>query len=735
MKPAAYVLAALFLLPVTFAFGQYPWPTEPFHESHEITGMFMEYRSTAPAPHFHDGTDIPKPDFSPVYSVVDGRVTGIGGDWVRVEKNSVESYAYVHIDPSPGLSVGDSAKALHTVLGTIQSGQGHVHFKDGRPNVGRQALRADGGLTPFTDNWAPKIENVRFYSLPNRSRLDAASPGQPDTLVGHVQITFRVREPGGPPTANEARQNNGAYIVGYKVLSRDREQEVYVPGNDGVQFRFDSELSSAYVHNVYDQTQSSTSSHVYIVTNGVYQASAFDVSLVDEGDYTILLFAEDTRGNRAEHFVDVTVAHRDVVPPPQPTLTGIIETPDGQYVNWTGGEADDHGGYRLYRSTEAHAGADWTLVAEAGADARSLVRTADGEPSYFFVVSIDTVSPPNESPRSDTYGFLTDPSGLRILIVDGFDRIGTSGSWNQPRHNFAAVHGQAIAPAGYGFETVANEAVIDGLVDLADYDAVIWMVGDESTADETFSSAEQQLVRAYLEGGGSLFVSGSEIAWDLDERGSTTDRDFIRNYLKVAFAGDDAGSTSVTGVQGGIFDGANLTYGSAPYIEDYPDYYTPVGGSMATLRYGNNRVAAIEYAGTFGNGTSEGKLVVMGFPFETIHGNRTREAVMERILQFFFPGPTPIEDPDVPIARFELAAPYPNPSREWTSLSFDLPKADRIELAAYDVLGREVARLADGDYTPGRHTLRWRTNLAPGLYFIRLRAGALSKTHRLVVVR
>src|SRR5690606_2803162 len=197
MKPAAYVLAALFLLPATSAFGQYPWPIEPFHESHEITGMFMEYRSTAPAPHFHDGTDIPKPDFSPVYSVVDGRVRGIGGDWVRVEKNSVESYAYVHIDPSPGLSVGDSAKALHTVLGTIQSGQGHVHFKDGRPNVGRQAPRADGGLTPFTDNWAPKIENVRFYSLPNRSRLDAASPGQPDTLVGHVQITFRVREPGG----------------------------------------------------------------------------------------------------------------------------------------------------------------------------------------------------------------------------------------------------------------------------------------------------------------------------------------------------------------------------------------------------------------------------------------------------------------------------------------------------------------------------------------------------------
>ncbi len=735
MKPAAYVLAALFLLPATSAFGQYPWPIEPFHESHEITGMFMEYRSTAPAPHFHDGTDIPKPDFSPVYSVVDGRVTGIGGDWVRVEKNFVESYAYVHIDPSPGLAVGDSAFALQTVLGTIQSGQGHVHFKDGRPDVGRQALRADGGLTPFIDNWAPTIENVRFYRLPKRVRLDAATPGEPDTLAGLIQITFRVREPGGPPTANEARQNNGAYIVGYKVLSRDRDEEVYVPGNDGVQFRFDSELSSAYVHNVYDRAQSSTSSHVYIVTNGIYQESAFDVTTVAEGDYTILLFAEDTRGNRAEHFVDVTIAHPDVTPPPQPTFTAVISNPEGQFVGWTEGESDDHGGYRLYRSTTPNIAADWTLVAEAGAEDRSLLRIAEDEPSYYFIVSIDSVSPPNESWYSDIYGFAPDAEGRRILIVDGFDRTESSGSWNEPRHNFAAVHGEALAANGIGFETVANEAVVEGLVDLADYHAVFWMVGDESTADETFSNAEQEFVRAYLEGGGRLFVSGSEIAWDLDQRGSAADRAFIRNYLKVAYAGDRADSRQVTGVQGGIFDGANLTFGLAPYLEDYPDYFTPVGGSVATLRYGDGNVAAIEYAGTFGGGTEEGKLVVMGFPFETIHGIRTREAMMERVVQFFFPGPTPIEDADGLVPRFELAQPYPNPGREWTSLAFELPHAGRIELAAYDVLGREVARLADGDYPPGRHSLRWYPDVAPGLYFVRLRAGALTKTQRLVIVR
>lgn len=730
MKKVIYVVAALLLIPGRSALAQYPWPVEPFHESHDITGMFMEYRDTPPSPHFHDGTDIPKPDGSPVYPVIDGRVTGIGGDWVRVG-----NFAYVHVIASPSLAVGDSAFAGQTVIGTIQAGQGHVHFKDGPPDGGRQALRQGGGLTPFIDEWAPTIQNVRFYSMPSRERFDAEDPGKPDTLAGLVQITFRVREPGAPPTANEARQNNGAYIVGYKVLTRDRQEEVYVPSDDGVQFQFDWRISNAYVHNVYDQTQSSTSTHVYIVTNEVQQPTSWDVSTVDEGDYTVMLFAEDTRGNRAEHYVDVTVEHRDVIPPPQPTLTAIVADGPDQYVSWTGGEADDLAGYRLYRSVDAHAGADWTSVAEAGADDRTLVRTPENEPSYYFVAAIDTLEDPNVSPRSDTYGFAHDPHGRRLLIVDGFDRIGTSGSWNEPRHNFAAIHGMAVAEAGFGFETVANESVTEGEVDLTAYEAVIWMVGDESTVDETFSDAEQQHVRAYLEAGGRLLVSGSEIAWDLDERGSTTDRDFIQNYLKVAYAGDDAESSSVTGVSDGIFDGANLTYGSSPYIEDYPDYYTPVGEASATLRYGNGRVAAVEYAGPFGNGTAEGKIVVMGFPFETIHGNRTRTAVMERVLQFFFPEATAAEEQEAPVARFELATPYPNPSREWTVLEFDLPSAERVRLAAFDVLGREVARLVDGQYAAGTHSLRWHPDLAPGLYFIRLEAGSQTRTQRLTVIR
>lgn len=724
MTRPIFLLAALCLFAASDATAQYPWPVEPFHDSHEITGAFLEYRDTGSSPHFHDAVDIPKPDRSPVYSVADGRVTGFGGDWLRVD-----NFAYVHIVPSPALAVGDSAFAGETIVGTIMDGYGHVHFKDGQPNSERQPLRENGGLTPFVDDWAPTIDNVRFYSQPTRQRLGSGE------LAGLIEITFRVREPGGPPWSNEARQNNGAYLVGYKILSRDRQEEIYVPPNDGVRFQFDVKPSNSYVHNVYDRLQSSTSSHVYIVTNDLHQASALDASQLDEDDYTVLLFAEDTRGNRAEYFADVTVQHRDILPPPEPTLSTVLADQDEQLVRWTGDEVDDLAGFRLYRSPALQAAAEWTQVALAAPEERSLQFVPQSDAAYFHLTAIDTVGQPNESDETDTYGFRPDPHGRRLLIVDGFDRFGSPGSWHLPRHNFAALHGRAIAAAGFGFETAANEAVVAGHVDLSDYDAVFWMLGDESTVDETFSTAEQTRVRSYLEAGGRLFVSGSEIAWDLDNRGSSADRAFLRHYLKVAFANDDAGSTLVTGVEGGIFDGANLRYGSSPYVEDYPDDYAPVEGGVATLQYGNGRVAAVEYSGPFGSSTAEGQVVTVGFPFETITGERTQAALMERVLHFFFPDATAADDPQTLPARLHLSMPYPNPATNHATMTVDLPSPDVISVSAYDVLGRRVATLAEGPYAAGSHSLRWRTELAPGVYFIRLDAGGRSVTRRVTVVR
>ena len=54
------------------------WPVTPAFSTHEITGTFSEFRNTLSSDHFHNGIDIPKPDRSAVYSVLDGVVYSIG---------------------------------------------------------------------------------------------------------------------------------------------------------------------------------------------------------------------------------------------------------------------------------------------------------------------------------------------------------------------------------------------------------------------------------------------------------------------------------------------------------------------------------------------------------------------------------------------------------------------------------------------------------------------------------
>ncbi len=312
-------LSAVFLpatAPVLAQDSTYPWPLQPFNTSQRISGTFSEYRGPD-NPHFHNGVDIPQSDGTPVYSVVDSRVTTIAPSGSNAYVRA-ENFAYVHIAPNPSLSVGDSVFAGQTVLGTILSGQGHVHFIDGYPGSRRNPLRDGGGLTPLEDPWTPDLSNVRFYLAQTGQRLASTE------LTSGVMITVRVEEKNAAPGTSGSGLNNGSYTVGYKILSRDRQTELFVPGTDGVVYRFDSMPSDSYVHNVYHNLQATTSNHVYIPTNEVTRKSSWDTSALPDGDYTVLLFAGDTRGNTGELFVDVTVSQRDILAPPQPLMDRVI---------------------------------------------------------------------------------------------------------------------------------------------------------------------------------------------------------------------------------------------------------------------------------------------------------------------------------------------------------------------------------------------------------------------------
>jgi len=262
---------------------------------------------------------------------------------------------------------------------------------------------------------------------------------------------------------------------------------------------------------------------------------------------------------------------------------------------------------------------------------------------------------------------------------------------------------------------------------------VFWLLGDESTADETFSASEQTKVRQYLEGGGRLFVSGSEVAWDLDTaaRGSASDEQFLHDYLKAAYVNDDAGSAAIVGEAGNIFAGLDFTYGSLPYIEDYPDAIAPQGGSAVCLRYANGLNAAVQFEGIFPNGSQAGKLVYLGFPFETISAATARVEVLRRVLEFFFPSTTAVAGHErgtgLP-AAFVLSQNYPNPFNPGTMFRFGLPGRAQVRVEIFDVLGQRVRAWPARLFEAGFHEEHWNglngqgAPVASGEYFLRATA-------------
>jgi hypothetical protein len=115
------------------------------------------------------------------------------------------------------------------------------------------------------------------------------------------------------------------------------------------------------------------------------------------------------------------------------------------------------------------------------------------------------------------------------------------------------------------------------------------------------------------------------------------------------------------------------------------------------------------------------------------------EMMRDAIRQALGACPLAVEEPLHPDG-FELSAPAPNPARGATTLRYRLPYATRVRFEVVDVGGREVATLLEAVQSPGEHSLAWDGRaagraVAPGTYFVRMRAGTAQRVERLTVVR
>lgn len=282
---------------------------------------------------------------------------------------------------------------------------------------------------------------------------------------------------------------------------------------------------------------------------------------------------------------------------------------------------------------------------------------------------------------------------------------------------------------------------------------IIWYTGNASGA-EVLTLAEQDSLAAHLDRGGSVFLTGQNIAESLNGTPFLSNRvrvSFDRNLNDIILHGvqsDPVGKGLINIINAGTLGANNQTS---------RDVLIPSAGAIACVMFDTTAgtVAGVRVTDPANNS----RLVFFGFGFEAVNpgtvprpGYVGRPEVMQNVLNWLS-GVTEVADradaPNGIPAAFHLSASYPNPWQAGmgaaeAEIRYHLPldlAAQRVTLRIFDVLGREVATLVDQPYRPGQFSARWNGRdtrgelVSNGVYFYKLQAGALQHVQKQLLVR
>jgi murein DD-endopeptidase MepM/ murein hydrolase activator NlpD len=273
----------------------YGWPVAPFDQQHPVRAFFCDPRiGDKGSKAFHFGIDVSGPDGTPVYAVEPGIVHLEGAQNVAVvEAGGTRTHGYWHVVPAVrnGQRVG-----LHSVLGHIAKGWGHVHFAERKDGTYRNPLRI-GALTPFADHGAPSVD--RIVAERNGDHLDLSTLGGVVELIAEAHDVPPISAPppwqGLPVTPALVRWRlvrDAREVVPWRVVADFRST---LPAAD----RFTTVYAPGTRQNDPDNP-------------GLYRfllAAGFDTRRHPDGPYRLDVEAADIRGNTTRRHAPIVLAN------------------------------------------------------------------------------------------------------------------------------------------------------------------------------------------------------------------------------------------------------------------------------------------------------------------------------------------------------------------------------------------------------------------------------------------
>ncbi len=211
----------------------------------------------------------------------------------------------------------------------------------------------------------------------------------------------------------------------------------------------------------------------------------------------------------------------------------------------------------------------------------------------------------------------------QILFVADFEDA------NNGEYDFSSLYKEDFQSQNIAYDYVHRLNTEITYEMLSDYNIVIW--GCEWNFP-SLTAGDRAALEQYLDNGGSLFISGQDIGWELNESTDNTDPAFFQNYLKATYLGDDANESEIYGVEGDpISDGIETPFYQIrrSSANQYPDALEEYGGSVPLFTYSNGTAGAVRYDGDY-------KLVYFGFGgYESLTEDNTRREILKRIFNWF----------------------------------------------------------------------------------------------------
>ncbi len=189
---------------------------------------------------------------------------------------------------------------------------------------------------------------------------------------------------------------------------------------------------------------------------------------------------------------------------------------------------------------------------------------------------------------------------------------------------YETYYTDSLQALGYSFDYYQITSNGDGPAAdrLKQYSLVIWFTGDEYK--NTLTLTDQDNLRSYLNAGGTLFITGQEIGFDVGQS------DFYQTYLHALYVSDSANGKFLTGsnIFGGLSVDLSLMSGDGAGNQVFVDAVFPLGSAAAFSIQYNDAYELLD-------GTSMSTAVVSGVAalVASYYGNFNAEQLKSVILQ------------------------------------------------------------------------------------------------------